>query len=169
MLLFDFHLLPSATELRRLCFYICLSVILFTRGKGCLLPGGACSWGVPVQGRGACSRGCLLRGGGGFLLLWRPPKETPTTADGMHPTGMHSCLKWDSVFVRYDFFNLFDKILRSNFLFVTDIRLQHLFMSSSLLLLHGPTPILLFFKYFRIPFIPRTFEVPSYPIYGEHW
>ena len=45
---------------------------------GCLLPGGgACSWGVPAPG------GC-----GGDP----PDQQTATVADGMHPTGMQSCL-----------------------------------------------------------------------------
>ena len=38
-------------------------------------------------GGGSAPRGCLLRGrecGG-------PPKQTAPVADGMHPTGMHSC------------------------------------------------------------------------------
>ena len=44
---------------------------------GCLLPGGACSRGVPA-------------GQGG---VWkRPPgQQMATVADGTHPTGMHSC------------------------------------------------------------------------------
>ena len=47
--------------------------------QGGLLPGGACSWGVPV---------------------WRhPQKQAATVADSTHPTGMHSCcnLKVDVV------------------------------------------------------------------------
>ena len=52
-------------------------------------PGAACSGG-----------GGLLRGGGGACfhggcLLGDPPrKQTAAVADGMHPTGMHSCYYW---------------------------------------------------------------------------
>ena len=48
--------------------FLQVSVILFTGGGGCLVPGGVCSWG-----------GCL--------------GETPTATSvgSMHPTGMHSC------------------------------------------------------------------------------
>ena len=58
---------------------------------GCLVQGGACSWGV--LGRG----GCLLLGGAwsrGCLLVWPSgmPPQMATVADDMHPTGMHSCL-----------------------------------------------------------------------------
>ena len=88
-------LLPPA-NLRRLCFYTCLSVILFTgRGVpgvpgggasaprgclvlggllpvGCLVPGGAYSWGVSARGGTSAPRwGCLVPGGvcsGGLLL-----------------------------------------------------------------------------------------------------
>ena len=46
------YLLPSATKLRRLCFYTCLSVILFT-GGGCAIP--ACiAGGIPA---------CFVAGG----------------------------------------------------------------------------------------------------------
>ena len=66
-------------SLRRLYFYTCLSVILFTEGGGCLVggvpgPGGLLrrvpDWGVPAPGGlllGVCSWGggwCLLGGGG---------------------------------------------------------------------------------------------------------
>ena len=68
------RLLPSATKLRRLCFYTCLSV---HRGGVCL---SAC-WDTttnPPRSRhrpppGACT-----------------PQQTATVADGTHPTGMHS-------------------------------------------------------------------------------
>ena len=45
--------------------------------QGCLL------WGVPAQ-EGACWGGVSAQGGD-------PPKQMATVADGMHPTGMHSC------------------------------------------------------------------------------
>ena len=58
---------------------------------GCLLQGGACSWGVPAPG-GVYSWGCLLPGGLPAPSGGRPPDhQTATVADGTHPTGMHSC------------------------------------------------------------------------------
>ena len=102
--------LPSATKLRRLCFYRCLSVHRGVVSQHALQEGGAISaciaGGIPaclatgLQG-GAWSRRGLLwggllqgvpapTGGGGG---WRPSrKQTATVADGTHPTGMHSCL-----------------------------------------------------------------------------
>ena len=62
-------------SLWRLCFYTCLSVILFTRGCAC--SEGGSGRGVPAQG-------------GLVLGEWRPPVTT-TAAGGTHPTGMHSC------------------------------------------------------------------------------
>ena len=78
-------------SLRRLCFYTCLSVILFTRG-GCLLGGGCPGLGgVPAPGEsglgGVPAPGGLVLGG-----TWRRPPETATAAGGTHPTGMHSCI-----------------------------------------------------------------------------
>ena len=89
-----FVFLPSATKLRRLCFYTCLwfcsqgeyypsmhcrryPSMPCSRG-GCLLPGGgACSRGVTAPGwsapRGVSSRGgCLLRGGAGGVVETKP-------------------------------------------------------------------------------------------------
>ena len=50
---------------------------------GCLLQGGACSWGV-------WSGGCLLRGWSWGVPGGDPP-GTATAAGGTHPTGIHSC------------------------------------------------------------------------------
>ena len=66
---------------------------------GCLVWGDVCSQGLGLGDlllRGACSRGCLLSGGGvvsQHALRQTPalPGETATAADGTHPTGMHSC------------------------------------------------------------------------------
>ena len=58
-------------------------------GLGVHGPGGGCM----VPGRGAWSQG--VHGPGGLVsqhaLMQTPPGETATAADGMHPTGMHSC------------------------------------------------------------------------------
>ena len=63
--------------------FLQVSVILLM--GGCLvLVGGAWSWGVPGP------RGCLVLGGG--IPACTPPGDAATAADGMHPTGMHSCL-----------------------------------------------------------------------------
>ena len=74
--------------------FLHVSVILFTGGcaipaciaggiPACLAAGGVCSGGGLLPGRSAL-------GGGG---VWRHPrKQMATVADGMHPTGMHSCL-----------------------------------------------------------------------------
>ena len=51
-------------------------------GRGSSAPGGACSGGC------ACSRGILLLGMCGELPLLQ---EMAATADGMHPTRIHSC------------------------------------------------------------------------------
>ena len=64
---------------------------------GGLLPGHVCSWGGSALGE------CLLPGGllwgagwvpgpGGGGYLGDPPMATAVY--GMHPTGMHSCLKY---------------------------------------------------------------------------
>ena len=60
--------LPSATKLRRLCFYTCLSVILLTGGG---LPQYMLGYHPPPGTR-------------------HPPQQTATVTDGTHPTGMHS-------------------------------------------------------------------------------
>ena len=85
-------LLPSATKLRRLCFYRCLSV-----QRGVWL--NAC-WDT-THPPAADPPGADTPSGPGTP----PPKQTPrnrhpktaTAADGMHPTGMYSCsLIWGS-------------------------------------------------------------------------
>ena len=97
--------------------FLQVSVISVHRG-GCLVPGGAWSWGVPGRGGacfrggsgprgGACSQRCLLggvSGSGGACsgevwsqggAWWRPhPPLAPTAAVGTHPTGLHSCLQF---------------------------------------------------------------------------
>ena len=65
----------------------------------CVCPQGGGAWCG-----GVCSGGCLVPGGsaprrmpgpGGLVshhaLRQTPPGEMATAADGMHPTGMHSC------------------------------------------------------------------------------
>ena len=49
---------------------------------GCLLLGGCLLWGVPALGWPASGVG-----------VWRPPQQMATVVDGMHSTGMHSCLE----------------------------------------------------------------------------
>ena len=68
-LLFLHHLtlLPSATKLRRLCFYRCLSV-----HRGGSAPGGVSAPGRGAWSRGAWSRGCMVwgvPGPGGCLVM----------------------------------------------------------------------------------------------------
>ena len=62
--------------------------------------GGAWSGGCLVLGDACCQGGgCLLQGGpvlGGLVsqhaLRQTPPPGETATADGTHPTGMHSCV-----------------------------------------------------------------------------
>ena len=84
----DSLFLPSATKLRRLCFYTCLSVILFTGEGG--LP--QCMLGYhPLSGHPRRTRQTPE--------TRHPPEQTSpqqqmaTVADCMHPTGMHSFFK----------------------------------------------------------------------------
>ena len=85
-----FTLLPSATKLRRLCFHRRVSVHMGIWSLGSLVPGGAWFQGGLVLG-GAWSRGGVGPGGIPACTEADPPGETATAADGMHPTGMHSC------------------------------------------------------------------------------
>ena len=59
---------------------------------GLLLGGGCLVQGVPGPG-GVCSHGGAV--GIPACTEADPPGETATTADGTHPTGMHSCSKTD--------------------------------------------------------------------------
>ena len=89
-------------SLRRLCFYTCLSVHRWGLGpcqgvsrpmprrvsaQGVSRPmprGMFAQWGCPGPGPrpGGVSQHALRQ---------TPPQQTVTAADGMHPTGMHSC------------------------------------------------------------------------------
>ena len=71
--------LPSATKLQRLCFYTCLSVILFTGGSASLHAGTPPGPGTPPPWDQAPPP--------------TPLQQTATVADGTHPTGMHSCYR----------------------------------------------------------------------------
>ena len=91
-----YMLLPSATKLRRLCFYTCLSVILFT-GRG--LPQCMLGYHTPrpapltrhPPGADTPRPGTPL---GADTPYQAPPPPTADSycCDGTHPTGMHSCL-----------------------------------------------------------------------------
>ena len=73
-------------SLRRLCFYTCLSIILFTgRGVQAQARGGvqAQAWGgVQVQAQGDQAWGGVSQ----HALRQTPPQQTATAADGTHPT-----------------------------------------------------------------------------------
>ena len=80
--------LPSATKLRRLCFYTCLSV---HRGE---YLGRYPPWDqVHPPGPGTDPPGTRYTPRDQVHSLGpdtTPPQETATVADGTHPTGMHS-------------------------------------------------------------------------------
>ena len=63
-----------------------VSVILFTGGGGCLLPGRSLVPGGSGPG-GCLILGVLVGGGGAWRLPW-----TATAVGGTYPTGMHSSL-----------------------------------------------------------------------------
>ena len=79
----------SKQSFRRLCFYTCLSVILFTGGV-CII-GGVCIGGVCIQG--------------GWADNPPPPnwilRDTVNVPSG-YPTGMHSCC-WGTGFSLHNF------------------------------------------------------------------
>ena len=90
---------------------VCLSTGVGSPTGGAWSRGMPGPWGVPGPGGclvwgGSAPRGCLGLGGclvlGGWYpsMHWgRPPQEMATAADGMHPTGMHSC--WIYVIAEY--------------------------------------------------------------------
>ena len=89
--------LPSATKLRRLCFYTCLSVILFTGGEylGRYPPAGTPPRGRYTPQAGTPRAGTPLRQVHPPWGRYPPgryhhPREMATVADSTHPTGMHS-------------------------------------------------------------------------------
>ena len=87
-----FFITVRKRSLRRLCFYICLSVILFTGGGGCLGPGLGRLRDLPGGGVSRPRPGGVSQ----HALRKTPPphpQQTATAMDGTHPTGMHSCLK----------------------------------------------------------------------------
>ena len=101
LILTESALLPSVTKLRRLCFYTCLSFC--SQGGVCL---SACWDTTPPRSTPAPWEASLLKhtphSPGSTPLGSTPPRkhtppgrhplrETATTADGTHPTGMHSC------------------------------------------------------------------------------
>ena len=58
---------------------------------------GVCVWQGGMHGAGLHSQGACMAGGmqGGRAGVWQGAcmaGEMATAADGMHPTGMHSCL-----------------------------------------------------------------------------
>ena len=82
--------------------FLHVSVILFTGGGcGCAIP--ACiAGGIPACLAAGLEEGGSVPGGGRCLLgggrVWIPPrKQTATVADGTHPTGMHSCCKYNYI------------------------------------------------------------------------
>ena len=78
-------LLPSATKLRRLCFYTCLSL---STGGVCL---SACRDATPWEQALPGTRHPPRNQAPAPARDQAPPEQTATVADGTHPTGMHSC------------------------------------------------------------------------------
>ena len=94
-------LLPSATKLRRLCFYTCLSVILFTGGLPQCMLGYPLGPGTPRWDQ-ADPPEADPSGPGHPPGTRHPPQQTATVADGTNPTGMHSCYSWGFILVAHD-------------------------------------------------------------------
>ena len=84
-------LLPSATKLQRLCFYTCLSF--------CSQGGASASVHarIPPPGPGTPLGADTPPRSRPPRTRTPPPRETATVADGLHPTGMHTCLDVVSV------------------------------------------------------------------------
>ena len=94
--------LPSATKLRRLCFYRCVSV---HRGGGVCLsacwdtppPEQTSPWEQtpPPRSRHPLEQTAPPRADTPPQEQTPPPGETATATDGTYPTGMHSCfINW---------------------------------------------------------------------------
>ena len=61
-------------------------------------PGGVLVWGGLLPGEGSAPVGGVCCWGGSAAKgvgVETPRKQTATVADGTHPTGMHSCLKFE--------------------------------------------------------------------------
>ena len=86
--------LPSATKLRRLCFYTCLSVHRGSVSVHARIPPPG-NRHPPPSRHPPRSRPPWTR---------HPPRQTATAADGTHPTGMHSCFS-DILVLFSSFFN----------------------------------------------------------------
>ena len=114
VIIFYFNLLPSATKLRRLCFYTCLSFCSQWGSASVhagIPPGPRTPPGTrhtPPEQTPPGSRHLRPRSRHppSRQSPWEqtsptpilpgadtPPPETATVADGTHPTGMHSCFK----------------------------------------------------------------------------
>ena len=89
--------LPSATKLRRLCF---LQASVHGGGGVCL---SACWDTTPYQEQTPPEQ---TPPGADTPQSRHPPphRDTVTTADGTHPTGMHSCFKLFWIFLKHFFF-----------------------------------------------------------------
>ena len=104
--------LPPANEVWGKVIFLHLFVILFTGGACMVAPGGmcGCSWGgmhgCSQGGVHGCSRGGGMCGcsGGHAWLLWGGGacvgydeiRRYDQWAGGTHPTGMHSCLLYNT-------------------------------------------------------------------------
>ena len=99
------YIFTVRNEVAKVMLHLSVSHSVHRGGGWCAIP--ACiAGGIPAcLAGGVCSGGCLFwgrgsaPGGGGACFhgvpAWRPPwKQTAAVADGMHPTGMHSCYYW---------------------------------------------------------------------------